>query len=100
MNEVVSVYDASRYRVPTAELNKYFENFFNGHQPPSKKGKRFKCLYATQYQDTPPKFVLKVNDEDLMSPDYERFLIKKFRDYFPNSLGVGMDFQYRSRKHV
>ena len=50
--------------------------------PPTDKGKRLKVYYATQVGVKPPKFVLFVNEPELMHFSYRRYLENQFRKNF------------------
>ena len=81
-----SVRSEADTRIPTGELNRFFRDVFEQHPPPSKSGKRFKLLYATQVvpevQRTfnPPEFLLFVNDADLITDAYREYLFNRFRE--------------------
>jgi GTP-binding protein len=51
-------------------------------QPPSDKGKRLKIYYMVQVGIKPPRFVLFVNDKQLMHFSYERYIINTLRRNF------------------
>jgi GTP-binding protein len=76
-------------RIPTGELNRFFRDIFEQHPPPSKSGKRFKLLYATQIVPDvprpfhPPEFLLFVNDADLITDAYREYLFNQFRARWP-----------------
>ena len=48
------------------------------NQPPSDKGKRLRIYYGTQVAVRPPKFVIFINDKDLMHFSYENTWKTKF----------------------
>ena len=76
-------------RIPTGELNRFFRDVFEQHPPPSKSGKRFKLLYATQIVPEvqrpfhPPEFLLFVNDAELITDAYREYLFNQFRARWP-----------------
>jgi GTP-binding protein len=76
-------------RIPTGELNRFFRDTFEQHPPPSKSGKRFKLLYATQIVPEvqrpfqPPEFLLFVNDTELITDAYREYLFNQFRARWP-----------------
>lgn len=76
-------------RIATGELNRFFRDVFEQHPPPSKSGKRFKLLYATQVVPEvhrpfhPPEFLLFVNDADLITDSYREYLFNQFRARWP-----------------
>ena len=100
LNSIITVYDSSKYRVTTGKLNQFLEHFFEINHPPSKKGKLFKIYYATQIKTAPPKFIFKVNDSKLLSKPFLRHFEKEFRKFYPNSNGVGISFEFRSKQNV
>jgi hypothetical protein len=77
---------ASQTRITTGELNRFFRDLFEVHPPPSKSGKRFKLLYATQVVPEnprpfqPPEFLLFVNDEELITDAYREYLFNRMRE--------------------
>ncbi len=76
-------------RIATGELNRFFRDVFEQHPPPSKSGKRFKLLYATQVVPEvhrpfhPPEFLLFVNDAELITDSYREYLFNQFRARWP-----------------
>ena len=76
-------------RIGTGELNRFFRELFEVHPPPSKSGKRFKLLYATQVVPevlrpfAPPEFLLFVNDAELITDSYREYLFNRFRERWP-----------------
>jgi GTP-binding protein len=77
---------ASETRIPTGELNRFLRDLLEVHPPPSKSGKRFKLLYATQVvPENPrpfqvPEFLLFVNDESLITDPYREYLFNRIRE--------------------
>jgi len=73
------------------------------HPPPSKSGKRFKLLYATQVVPEvqrpfgPPEFLLFVNDEDLITDSYREYLFNRFRERWPFP-GLPIRLRLKSRE--
>ena len=98
-----SVRSEAETRIGTGELNRFFQNLFEVHPPPSKSGKRFKLLYATQVIPEvqrpfgPPEFLLFVNDEDLITDSYREYLFNRFRERWPFS-GLPIRLRLRSRQ--
>ena len=74
----------STRRAGTGELNRVLRAAFERQSPPSRGGKRFKLLYATQANDSgtirPPQFVLFVNDPRLLPESYVSYLCARIRD--------------------
>ncbi len=100
LDHIISVYEASKFRVSTGKLNQFLNRFFEINHPPSKKGKQFKIYYATQVKSIPPQFIFKVNDANLLTKPFLRNFEREFRQFYPNSKGVGMQFNFRSKTNV
>lgn len=71
--------DQFNRRVPTAELNRLLQDAFLATPPPSDRGRRLKLLYATQAAVRPPTFILFVNDPELATNAYRRYLENQLR---------------------
>lgn len=69
-------------RIPTSQLNKFFDSFKRQRQPSIYKNKVVKVYYITQTDIKPPTFVAFVNFPEAIHFSYERFLINRMRDEF------------------
>jgi len=69
-------------RIPTSQLNKFFDGFKKQHQPPVYKNKSVKFYYITQTDIKPPTFVAFVNFPEGIHFSYERFLVNQIRKAF------------------
>jgi len=76
------VFDQASFRVQTGLLNDVLNEATAMVQPPSDKGKRLKIYYMTQAGVRPPKFILFINDMELMHFSYERYIINTLRSNF------------------
>lgn len=72
-------------RVPTGELNRWFEAAVEKNPPPAPGGKRIKPRYMTQVKTRPPSFVLFGTRVDLLPESYRRYLVNGIR----RDLGFG-----------
>jgi len=84
-------------RVPTGELNRWFEEAIEANPPPAPKGKRIKLRYITQVKSRPPSFVVFGNRLEELPESYRRYLLNAMR----RDLGFGpvplrLDFRGRS----
>ncbi|OGI08616.1 MAG: ribosome biogenesis GTPase Der [Candidatus Melainabacteria bacterium RIFCSPLOWO2_02_FULL_35_15] len=79
---VDEVFENYQRRISTGKLNKILEDIVLLTSPPGKKGKLLKIYYATQANIKPPEIVLFVNDSELVSEQYEKFLEKEIRKAF------------------
>ena len=66
-------------RVPTGELNRWFEAAIEANPPPAPKGKRIKLRYITQVKSRPPSFVIFGNRTDELPESYRRYLLNALR---------------------
>ncbi len=77
------LFEQSRERVSTSTLNRIFEDILTHRGPTSKLGKQAKIYYVSQVAVAPPTIVLKVNDADLFTPQYERYLLNRLAERTP-----------------
>ncbi|WP_260482526.1 ribosome biogenesis GTPase Der [Sphingomicrobium flavum] len=66
-------------RVPTGELNRWFDDAIDAHQPPAPKGQRIKLRYITQVKSRPPTFVIFGTRLDMLPASYVRYLENSMR---------------------
>ncbi|MFN6934065.1 MAG: ribosome biogenesis GTPase Der [Tsuneonella sp.] len=66
-------------RVPTAALNRWFDDALETNPPPAPKGKRIKLRYITQAGTRPPRFVVFGTRLDMLPKSYERYLVNSIR---------------------
>ena len=72
--------------IGTGSLNRLLQEAMAAAPPPIRGNKRFKLLYATQIDKTsnhlvaPPTFVFFVNDPELLTDDYRRYLEVRIRE--------------------
>lgn len=79
-----SLFNQSRHRVTTGQLNRSVEGVLEAHQPMAgKHGAQPKIYYATQAATCPPTIVLFVNNPALMKEQYRRFVEKRLRETLP-----------------
>jgi GTPase len=77
--------DAWSKRVPTGELNRWFERALEANPPPAPGGKRIKLRYVTQIKSRPPSFVIFGTRVDQLPESYRRYLVNGIR----RDLGFG-----------
>lgn len=66
-------------RVPTAALNRWFDDALAANPPPAPGGKRIKLRYITQAKTRPPGFVLFGTRLDALPESYRRYLVNGIR---------------------
>jgi GTP-binding protein len=101
VNRILEIVDfvaeQQNLRVPTARLNEVIDEALALTPSPTDKGKRLKIFYATQIGVKPPKFVLFVNEPELMHFSYQRYLENQFRKNFGFE-GTGIWLMIRKRE--
>lgn len=86
------------FRIRTGLMNSLLRDAMLLNPPPSKKGKRLKIYYMSQVTARPPKFLIYVNDRELMHFSYLRYIENKIRENF-NFEGVPLVFEVRNREY-
>ena len=80
LNHAQMLFRQSLQRVPTAQLNKLVRAVIERNPPPVHQNHRPKVYYATQVAVQPPTVVLFCSDPQAISSQYQRFLLRVFRD--------------------
>ena len=84
-------------RIPTGELNRWFEDAIEANPPPAPKGQRIKLRYITQVKSRPPTFVVFGNRTDELPESYRRYLINALRRHLDlGPVPLRLDFRGRS----
>ena len=85
-------------RVPTGELNRWFEAALERHAAPLVDGRRLKLRYMTQAKARPPTFIIFGTRAEQTPEDYRRYLTNGLRDTF-NLPGTPIRLQFRGTKN-
>ena len=95
---VRQAHDIWNRRVPTGELNRWFENALERHPPPLVDGRRLKLRYMTQAKARPPTFLAFGTRAERIPEDYSRYLVNQLREtfYLP---GTPIRLQLRGTKN-
>jgi GTPase len=84
-------------RIPTGELNRWFEAAIDANPPPAPKGQRIKLRYITQVKTRPPSFVVFGNRTDELPESYRRYLLNAMRrDLKLGPIPIRLEFRGRS----
>ena len=83
-------------RIQTSVLNELIRDAVAVNPPPTKKGKQLKILFVTQADICPPRFIIFVNNPELMHFSYLRFLENRLRESFGFE-GTPLKFVIRKR---
>jgi len=82
MQAIIDAYDVWNRRVPTAALNRWFEQALSAHPPPAVSGRRLKLNYITQAKTRPPSFVVFCTRAAALPDAYKRYLVNSLRESF------------------
>jgi GTPase len=97
--EAVALADRASERIPTPELNRFLSDLQAVREPPSKGGRRLRMYYMSQFETSPPRFAVQVNDRKLVTRDYAYFLENRLRErYGLEGVPLVIDFKARSRR--
>lgn len=97
LRKVIQVRENFRRRVPTAELNRFFETVLATHPPPTQGGKAPRLYYITQAESSPPLFVIMANAPEAVHFSYQRYVTNQLRKHFDFE-GVPVRVAYRKRR--
>jgi GTP-binding protein len=82
MQAIEAAYAVWNRRIPTASLNRWFEQATDANPPPAVSGRRLKLNYITQTKARPPSFVLFCSRADAVPQSYLRYLVNSLRENF------------------
>jgi GTP-binding protein len=82
MTAIQTAYAVWNRRVPTAALNRWFQQAVAASPPPAVSGRRLKLNYATQTKARPPSFVVFCSRADAVPESYLRYLVNSLRQTF------------------
>jgi GTP-binding protein len=82
MTAIEQAYAVWNKRVPTAALNRWFEQAVDANPPPAVSGRRLKLNYLTQTKARPPSFVVFCSRADAVPESYLRYLVNSLREAF------------------
>ena len=82
LETILKVAAARRYRIPTAEINRFVQQL-DFERAPSPGGRPLRLYYLTQAAVAPPTFVAFINSSKPPHFSVERFLKNRIRERFP-----------------
>jgi GTPase len=91
------VAEAYRRRVPTGELNRFFEQVLDTHPPPTSGGRAPRLFFITQAETSPPLFVIIASDPEKLHFSYRRYVTNQLRQAFGFE-GVPIRVKYKERR--
>ena len=97
----IDMYEESKKRISTSDLNKTLRTILEKHTPPLTKNRsrRIKFFYMTQVGTLPPRFVIFCSDPKDVHFSYRRFLENEFRAAFGfTNIPISLFLRERARK--
>ncbi len=77
-----ATYETWNKRIPTSQLNRWFEAALERFPPPLVDGRRLKLRYITQVKARPPTFALFGTRAEHVPETYQRYLVNSLRESF------------------
>ncbi len=84
LDEIINLYNTSQIRIPTSDLNKWFNFLSEKHPPPMVKGKKNSLKYISQIQVSPPRFIIFCS--------YPKDIPSSYMKYIKNNLKIMFKF--------
>lgn len=84
-------------RIPTGELNRFFEQVLETRPPPTSGGRAPRLYYITQAETSPPLFVVIASSPESVHFSYQRFVVNQLRKHFGFE-GVPLRVVYREKR--
>jgi GTPase len=83
LTAIKEVYEASKIRIQTSELNRVLKVAFERRPPPVYRGEPIKFFFGTQVDAAPPTFVLFLNHPTRINFAYQRYIKNQLRETYP-----------------
>lgn len=101
LEAIDEIYSFRNLRVSTGVLNDIITEAVLMNQPRTVRGKRLKIYYGTQVAVNPPKFLIFVNDGEIVHFSYQRYLENKIRESFEfKGTPIIIEFRSKSEKNL
>jgi GTP-binding protein len=84
-------------RVPTGELNRFFEEVVEHRSPPIHKGRAPRIYYITQAESAPPVFIAVTNAPEHIKESYRRYVMNQIRQSFGFEC-IPIDLRFRAKR--
>lgn len=99
LETVVRTAESFRKRVPTGELNRFFEEMLATKPPPTQGGRAPRLFFITQAETCPPLFVVMASNPEKLHFSYQRYVMNKLRESFGFE-GVPVRVKYKARRRT
>lgn len=96
LKETVKIYNESLKKIETSNFNEFLHNIVRQYSPSSKKGV-LKIFYGTQINSVPTRFIVFINNKNLLSNNYKNYIINKIRENYGYS-GIPIEIIFKDKK--
>ncbi len=86
LDMALASYEQFQLHISTSKLNDWLEHARTQHSPKLYKGKPVKLKFVSQIKTRPPTFSVFTNHPDVLTGDYQRYLVNSLRQYFSLNL--------------
>ncbi len=97
LQDALTLFERYKFRVSTAELNRFVTDVQEEKQPPAVGGRRLKIYYMTQVETGPSKFNVYINDRRRIQRDYGFFFENRLRERYKLE-GVPLIIDFRGKE--
>jgi GTP-binding protein len=94
---VQRAFEAFRSRVPTGQLNRFFEQVLTTHPPPTMGNRAPRLFFVTQAETAPPHFIVMTNEPEHIHFSYQRYIANQLHKAFGFE-GVPLRITYKKRR--
>ncbi len=95
--ELAGLYEKYTSEFTTSQVNNVLNEAVSSKVHPSHKGQPVRFYYGTQINSKPPKFLIFVNNKELVHFSYRRYLENYFKRSF-GLQGIKLSFVFKNRK--
>lgn len=96
LDKIFQVAEERKKKIATSDLNKIVQRIQGLKEAPHSKKRGMKIFYCTQIQSNPPVFRFFINNKNLLTSHYKKFVKNQFRYYF-NYMGTPIRFFWNNK---
>jgi GTP-binding protein len=86
LDMALASYQQFQMKISTSKLNEWLEYARTQHSPKLHKGKPVKLKFVSQIKTRPPTFAVFTNHPQVLTGDYQRYLVNSLRQFFSINL--------------
>ncbi len=86
LDMALASYQQFQMKITTSKLNEWLEYARTQHSPKLHKGKPVKLKFVSQIKNRPPTFGVFTNHPQVLTGDYQRYLVNSLRQFFSINL--------------